>query len=89
MYPCPQRLTVMARMSSAGSNPPPPRMRPSSRRISSSIVSKEVAENAAKLWKSKQPFKWVQIKGAGHNIRREQFEEYKNTLTGFLQLISA
>ena len=55
----------------------------------SGIVSKEVAENAAKLWKSKQPFKWVQIKGAGHNIRREQFEEYKNTLTGFLQLISA
>jgi N-formylmaleamate deformylase len=48
------------------------------------IVKKEVAENATRLWKSKEPFKWVQIKGAGHNIRREQFEDYKATLFDFL-----
>jgi N-formylmaleamate deformylase len=41
------------------------------------IVTAEVAAKAVKLWKSKQPFKWVQIKGTTHNIRRDNFEGYK------------
>jgi pimeloyl-ACP methyl ester carboxylesterase len=44
------------------------------------IVSRETAEKAAKLWKSKAPFKWVYIKGAGHSIRREQYETFKTML---------
>jgi pimeloyl-ACP methyl ester carboxylesterase len=51
------------------------------------IVSKETAEKAAKLWKSKKPFKWVYIKGAGHNIRREQFAAFKKALLEFLEEI--
>ncbi|MHB8104163.1 MAG: alpha/beta fold hydrolase [Dehalococcoidales bacterium] len=51
------------------------------------IVSKEVAENAAKLWKSKQPFKWVQIKGATHNIRRDNFPDYRDAVFGFLKAL--
>ena len=53
------------------------------------LVTEAVAKNAAKLWKSKQPFKWVQIKGAGHNIRREQFEEFQKALFGFLKTLPA
>ena len=53
------------------------------------LVTAEVAKNAAKLWKSKQPFKWVRIKGAGHNIRREQFEEFQKALFGFLDSLPA
>jgi pimeloyl-ACP methyl ester carboxylesterase len=53
------------------------------------IVTADVAKNAAKLWKSKQPFKWVQIKNATHNIRRDQFAAYKEALLSFLQSISA
>jgi N-formylmaleamate deformylase len=53
------------------------------------IVKKEVAENAARLWKSKEPFKWVEIKGAGHSIRREQFEDYKAALFDFLKSLPA
>ena len=48
------------------------------------IVTTEVAENAAKLWKSKKPFRWVRIMGAGHNIRREKFEEFLAALEDFL-----
>jgi N-formylmaleamate deformylase len=48
------------------------------------IVSAATARHAAELWKSDQPFRRVQIKGAGHNIRREQFEAYRETLFGFL-----
>jgi pimeloyl-ACP methyl ester carboxylesterase len=48
------------------------------------IVTKKVAENAAKLWKAKTPFKWVYIKGAGHSIRREQYAAYKKALDEFL-----
>jgi N-formylmaleamate deformylase len=53
------------------------------------IVKKEAAENAARLWKSKKPFKWVLIKGAGHNIRREQFKEYQAVLFDFLKSLPA
>jgi N-formylmaleamate deformylase len=52
------------------------------------IVTPAVAAKAAKLWKSKQPFKWVQIKGASHNIRRDKFEEFKKALFGFLETCS-
>jgi len=49
------------------------------------IVTRETAANAARLWKSKQPFKWVQIKGATHNIRRDNFNDYKAALFDFLK----
>lgn len=52
-------------------------------------VSKETAENVAKLWKSKQPYKWVQIKGATHNIRRDKFTEYRDTVLSFLKALPA
>ena len=52
------------------------------------IVSKETAENAAKLWKSKEPFKWVYIKGAGHSIRREQYAAFKKALYGWLDTLN-
>jgi N-formylmaleamate deformylase len=53
------------------------------------IVKKEVAENAARLWKSKKPFKWVLIRGAGHSIRREQFKKYQAVLFDFLKSLPA
>lgn len=49
------------------------------------IVTAEAAANAAKLWRSKQPFKWVQIKGTTHNIRRDNFKDYKAAVFDFLQ----
>jgi N-formylmaleamate deformylase len=49
------------------------------------IVTPEVAEHASKLWKAEYPFQWVQIKGAGHNIRREQFKTFCDTLFNFLK----
>jgi N-formylmaleamate deformylase len=51
------------------------------------LVSKATAEDAARLWKSQQPFKWVQIKGAGHNIRRENFPAFKEDLFDFLKTL--
>jgi N-formylmaleamate deformylase len=51
------------------------------------IVSKETAENAAKLWKSQAPFKWVYIKGAGHSIRREQYAAFKKALYDWLDTL--
>jgi N-formylmaleamate deformylase len=53
------------------------------------IVTAEVAANVANLWKSKQPFKWVQIKGATHNIRRDNFTDYKTALFDFLENLAA
>lgn len=49
------------------------------------LVTPEVAEHASELWKAENPFRWVQIKGAGHNIRREQFEAFCDTLFSFLR----
>ena len=49
------------------------------------IVSAATAEHAKLLWKSGKPFVWVEIKGAGHNIRREQFEKYCEVLFDFLK----
>lgn len=53
------------------------------------IVTARVAADATKLWHSKQPFKWVRINGAGHNIRREQFAEFRQTLFNFLKTLPA
>ncbi len=49
------------------------------------IVTPEVAANAARLWKSTAPFKWVQIKGTTHNIHRDNFNDYKQALFDFLK----
>jgi N-formylmaleamate deformylase len=51
------------------------------------IVSKETAESAAGLWKSKAPFKWVNIEGAGHSIRREQYAAFKRALFDWLDML--
>jgi N-formylmaleamate deformylase len=48
------------------------------------IVSKETAENISKLWKSKKPFKWVGVKGATHNIRRDQYAAFMKAVEEFL-----
>jgi N-formylmaleamate deformylase len=51
------------------------------------VVSEKTAEQAAQLWKSKKPFQWVKIQGAGHNIRRDQFKQLCDTLFNFLQSV--
>jgi N-formylmaleamate deformylase len=51
------------------------------------IVSRAVAENAVKLWKSQSPFRWAYIKGAGHSIRREQYAAYKTALYDWLDAL--
>jgi N-formylmaleamate deformylase len=51
------------------------------------IVSRETAENAARLWKSKAPFQWVHIQGAGHSIRREQYSAFKKALYDWLETV--
>jgi pimeloyl-ACP methyl ester carboxylesterase len=53
------------------------------------LVAKETAEKAAKIWKSKQPFRWVQIKEATHNIRRDNFPSFWDALFGFLKDLPA
>ncbi len=49
------------------------------------LVSAETAEHASRLWQSDQPFRWIQINGAGHNIRREQFRAFCDNLFAFLK----
>ena len=49
------------------------------------VVSKETAEKIAHLWKSKAPYRWIRIKGAGHNIRREQYDAFMKAVEGFLK----
>ncbi|HSW58370.1 MAG TPA: alpha/beta hydrolase [Dehalococcoidales bacterium] len=51
----------------------------------SGIVEPAAANLAQQLWKSTYPFRCVKIMGAGHNIRREQFAEFKNSVTKFLE----
>jgi N-formylmaleamate deformylase len=46
------------------------------------IVTPEVAREASHLWKDGQV---IHIAGAGHNIRREQFDQYKEAITTFLK----
>jgi N-formylmaleamate deformylase len=45
------------------------------------IVTPEAAEEATKLWRTGRV---VHIPGAGHNIRREQYEPYRAAVTAFL-----
>ena len=54
---------------------------------SEGIVSEEAAARASALWRSKQPFKYVRIQGAGHNIRREQPAAYMKALREFLNSV--
>jgi N-formylmaleamate deformylase len=49
------------------------------------VVSVNTAEQAAQLCTSHQPYQWVQIKGAGHNIRRDQFKQFYDALRAFLE----
>ena len=49
------------------------------------LVKAETAKHASRLWQAEQPFRWVQIKGAGHNIRREQFRAFNDNLFTFLK----
>jgi pimeloyl-ACP methyl ester carboxylesterase len=49
------------------------------------IVSAETAEKAVRLWRSEKPFRWVRIERAGHNIRREKFEEFFGAVASFLR----
>jgi pimeloyl-ACP methyl ester carboxylesterase len=51
------------------------------------LKSTTTVENAARLWKSKAPFKWVCIKGAGHSIRREQYAAFKTALYDWLDAL--
>lgn len=51
------------------------------------IVNAETAEHATRLWKSDKPLKWVEIKGAGHNIRREQPGKFREVLFDFLKCL--
>jgi N-formylmaleamate deformylase len=53
------------------------------------IVTVETAQAAQKLWRSAQPFHWVQISDSGHNIRREQFDRYIEVVDAFLKRRSA
>jgi pimeloyl-ACP methyl ester carboxylesterase len=53
------------------------------------IVSAKTAEHASKLWASKSIFRSVRIKGAGHNIRRERYDEFMAALNHFLEEIYA
>ena len=51
------------------------------------IVTAEAAEHASSLSKAEWPLQWVAIKGAGHNIRREQFKTFCDTLNRFLEAL--
>ena len=50
----------------------------------SELVAAATARHACSLSTAAQPLQWVEIKGAGHNIRREQFKTYCGTLRQFL-----
>jgi pimeloyl-ACP methyl ester carboxylesterase len=45
------------------------------------IVPPEIAQEAAGLWRSGEV---AHISGAGHNIRREQFDRYVGAVITFL-----
>jgi N-formylmaleamate deformylase len=53
------------------------------------IVSAATAEHASTIWNSEAIFRSVRIKGAGHNIRRERFDEFMAALNHFLEEMSA
>ena len=49
------------------------------------LVTADTARHAAELWQAESPFRWFQIKGAGHNIRREQYQAFCDILFQFLR----
>ena len=49
------------------------------------IVSDKVAVEAMELWTADKPLQHIKIMGAGHNIRREQFDVFYNSLVSFLK----
>lgn len=51
------------------------------------IITPEVAENVCRIWRNSNRSRWVRIEGAGHSIRREQFETFRNVLCEFLDEI--
>jgi N-formylmaleamate deformylase len=51
------------------------------------VVTQETAEKIASLWKAKAPYKWVRIKGAGHNIHREQYAAFMQAVEEFLTAV--
>ena len=48
------------------------------------VTNEETAKKVTAAWKAKAPFRWVYIKGAGHNIRREQYAAYMKAVEDFL-----
>jgi N-formylmaleamate deformylase len=48
------------------------------------VTNEETAKKVTAAWKAKAPFRWVYIKGAGHNIRREQYDAYMKAVEEFL-----
>ncbi len=48
------------------------------------IVTTKIAEHAVQLSKTQKPLQWVHIKDSGHNIRREQFDQFWKALNDFL-----
>lgn len=53
------------------------------------IVTAEVAEKVCGLWQTPGQSRWVQIPGAGHSIRREQPQAFREVLSEFLDDIEA
>lgn len=51
------------------------------------IVTPEVAENVCRIRSNRDHSRWVRIEGAGHNIRREQFQAFRDALFDFLDEI--
>jgi N-formylmaleamate deformylase len=48
------------------------------------LVDDNAARHASSIWKAESPLQWVKINGAGHNIRREQFNTFCDTINKFL-----
>jgi N-formylmaleamate deformylase len=55
----------------------------------SGLVAQATAEDAARLWKSPQPFRWALIKHAGHSIHRENMTGFLAAFYSFLKEIKA
>jgi N-formylmaleamate deformylase len=51
------------------------------------VTAKTAEQAAAQLWKSSRPFHWIQIKEAGHNIRRDQFTQYCEAVLKFMHTV--
>ncbi|MBN2240730.1 MAG: alpha/beta hydrolase [Dehalococcoidales bacterium] len=49
------------------------------------IVSDRVVDKAVEIWTADIPLQHIKIMGAGHNIRREQFDAFYSAVTGFIE----